>query len=34
MTMAIAMTDACQEEIYQTLKVHEQGDWADKKGCK
>ena len=30
---ALAMKEAwCQEEIYLTLNVHGQGDWADK-GC-
>ena len=29
---ALAMKDACQEEIYQTLNVHKRGDWADKGG--
>ena len=29
-TTALGMKEACQEEIYQTLNVHEQGDWADK----
>ena len=27
---ALAMKEACQEEIYLTLNVHERGDWADK----
>ena len=27
---ALTMKEACQEEIYQTLNVHERGDWADK----
>ena len=29
-TTALAMEEACREEIYQTLNVHERGDWADK----
>ena len=29
-TTALAVKDACHEEIYQTLNVHERGDWADK----
>ena len=29
---ALAMKEACQEEIYLTLNLHERGDWADKKG--
>jgi hypothetical protein len=27
---ALVMKEACQEEIYQTLNVHEREDWADK----
>ena len=29
-TTALAMEEACREEIYQTLNVRERGDWADK----
>jgi hypothetical protein len=28
---ALAMKEACQEEIYLTLNVHERGDWATDK---
>ena len=27
---ALAMKEVCQDEIYQTLNVHEWGDWAEK----
>ena len=29
-TTALAMEEACREEIYLTLNVRERGDWADK----
>ena len=29
-TTALAMEEACWEEIYQSLNVRERGDWADK----